>query len=214
MARSSFSPARNVRSNVVPVLTFFMRVRTNAEPFPGLTCRNSMTVQSWPSTTMVTPLRRSFDEIMVAHSTGCSEASPGGWQTLLRAGESNGPSVPARNRAIFSRCVKRISTAAKDAVERFGNRARKEPDRKRRERCCRASSRPRNSASAPRRRASLRRRRDLPANRARRSLQTTLRRPCRPGSEATAKNSGRAPLRPQRTPRRSARPAVSGSMSR
>ena len=29
-----------------------------------------MTVQSWPSTTMVTPLRRSFDEIMTRRDTG------------------------------------------------------------------------------------------------------------------------------------------------
>ena len=36
MARSSFSPARKVRSSVVPVLTFFKRVRTKAEPFAGL----------------------------------------------------------------------------------------------------------------------------------------------------------------------------------
>ena len=42
-----------------------LQARANERrPLPGLTCRNSMTVQSWPSTTMVTPLRRSFDEIM------------------------------------------------------------------------------------------------------------------------------------------------------
>jgi hypothetical protein len=64
VARSSFSPARNVRSTVAPVFTFLRRVRTNAEPFPGLTWRNSITVHKWPSITMVTPFRKSFEEIM------------------------------------------------------------------------------------------------------------------------------------------------------
>src|SRR5580700_3872245 len=63
VARSNFSPARNVRSTVAPVLTFLRRVRTKAEPLPGFTCRNSITVQSWPSMRMVTPLRKSFEEI-------------------------------------------------------------------------------------------------------------------------------------------------------
>ncbi len=71
VARSSFSPARNVRSTVAPDLTFFKRVRTNAEPFPGLTCRNSMTVQSWPSMTIVTPFRKSFEEIMTGGDLNC-----------------------------------------------------------------------------------------------------------------------------------------------
>src|SRR6202161_4142228 len=66
VARSSFSPARNVRSTVAPDLTFFKRVRTNAEPLPGLTCRNSITVHSWSSMMMETPFRKSLLLIICA----------------------------------------------------------------------------------------------------------------------------------------------------
>src|ERR1700716_2815264 len=66
VARSSFSPARNVRSTVEPVFTFLRRVRTNAAPLPGLTCKNSMTVQRCPSMMMVTPLRKSLELIIGA----------------------------------------------------------------------------------------------------------------------------------------------------
>src|SRR5665213_267257 len=76
VARSSFSPARKVRSTVEPVLTFLGRVRTKAEPLPGLTCKNSITVQSWLSTMMVTPLRKSFEEIMSGRLLGSLVQSP------------------------------------------------------------------------------------------------------------------------------------------
>ena len=43
------SPLLNVGSKVRPLSRLLMRVRTNAEPFPGLTCWNSMisNVGSW-----------------------------------------------------------------------------------------------------------------------------------------------------------------------
>src|SRR5579872_1403899 len=78
VARSSFSPARNVFSTVAPVFTFLSRVLTNADPLPGLTCKNSITVHSWPFSKMVTPLRRSFDEIMTWPNTHRKAKGPVG----------------------------------------------------------------------------------------------------------------------------------------
>ena len=40
-ARSTVSPARHVFSTVLLVMKFFSLLRTNAAPFPGLTCKNS-----------------------------------------------------------------------------------------------------------------------------------------------------------------------------
>src|SRR5690554_5833321 len=61
---SIFAPALKVRSTVFPVRTFFTLVRTNAPPLPGLTCWNSMTVQSPPSMLRTTPFLMSAVEAM------------------------------------------------------------------------------------------------------------------------------------------------------
>src|SRR5690606_23132918 len=61
---SILAPALKVRSTVFPVRTFFTLVRTNAPPLPGLTCWNSMTVQSPPSMLRTTPFLMSAVEAM------------------------------------------------------------------------------------------------------------------------------------------------------
>src|SRR3954451_18275092 len=53
--RENFSPARNVRSTTAPVSRPFSFVRTNAPPFPGLTCWNSTMRQNEPSSSMCMP---------------------------------------------------------------------------------------------------------------------------------------------------------------
>ena len=49
IARPTLTPALNVRSTTPPVLTLRSFVRTNAPPLPGLTCWNSTTWNSVPS---------------------------------------------------------------------------------------------------------------------------------------------------------------------
>ncbi len=46
----SFSPARKVLSMTAPSLARRSLVRTNAAPLPGLTCWNSITLYTVPST--------------------------------------------------------------------------------------------------------------------------------------------------------------------
>ena len=46
VAVSTLMPALNVLSTTLPDSTFFSVVRTNAGPLPGLTCWNSVIVQS------------------------------------------------------------------------------------------------------------------------------------------------------------------------
>src|SRR5205823_5515586 len=60
--RGNFSPARNVRSTTEPELSDFSFVRTNAPPFPGLTCWNSTMRQGSPSSSMCMPFRNWFVE--------------------------------------------------------------------------------------------------------------------------------------------------------
>src|SRR5690625_1754363 len=59
-AVSTFTPALNVLSKVLPESTFFSLVRTNAPPLPGFTCWKSRTVHSWPSRFSTMPFLRSF----------------------------------------------------------------------------------------------------------------------------------------------------------
>src|SRR5690606_4450617 len=59
-AVSTFTPALKVLSSTRPVRTFLSLVRTNAPPLPGLTCWNSITVQSCPSRLSTRPFFRSF----------------------------------------------------------------------------------------------------------------------------------------------------------
>jgi hypothetical protein len=51
----NFSPARNVLSMTLPSDARRSRVRTNAPPLPGLTCWNSSTLKTVPSTSMWFP---------------------------------------------------------------------------------------------------------------------------------------------------------------
>src|SRR5690349_15756231 len=57
---STLVPALNVLSTTLPDSTALSFVRTNAGPFPGLTCWNSTTDQSWPSMFSTMPFFRSF----------------------------------------------------------------------------------------------------------------------------------------------------------
>ena len=60
------SPALKVFSTTLPLWTALSLVRTKAEPLPGLTCRNSTTRQTWPSSSIEVPVRKSLLEIIPA----------------------------------------------------------------------------------------------------------------------------------------------------
>ena len=65
VAVSTLTPALNVLSTTLPDSTFFSVVRTKAGPLPGLTCWNSVMVQSWPSRLRTRPFLKSLVEAMV-----------------------------------------------------------------------------------------------------------------------------------------------------
>src|SRR6478609_4344723 len=65
VAVSTLTPALNVLSTTLPDSTFFSVVRTNAGPLPGLTCWNSVMVQSWPSRLSTRPFLKSLVEAMI-----------------------------------------------------------------------------------------------------------------------------------------------------
>src|SRR5205085_12202946 len=71
----NFSPARNVRSITAPSLARRSFVLTNAPPFPGLTCWNSTTLKTVPSTSMWVPLRNWLVEITSAEGSGAGRHS-------------------------------------------------------------------------------------------------------------------------------------------
>src|SRR5213594_1057131 len=60
MASPTSTPALNVRSTTLPVFRFRSLVRTNAPPFPGFTCWNSITWYRVPSRSSVIPRFRSL----------------------------------------------------------------------------------------------------------------------------------------------------------
>ena len=60
VAVSTLVPALKVLSTVLLDSTFLSLVRTKAGPLPGLTCWNSVTAQSWPSSTSTMPFFRSL----------------------------------------------------------------------------------------------------------------------------------------------------------
>src|SRR5437773_2188285 len=60
MARPTATPALKVRSTTPPVRRLRSLVRTNAPPFPGFTCWNSMTWNRVPSRSSVMPRFRSL----------------------------------------------------------------------------------------------------------------------------------------------------------
>src|SRR6266511_5234194 len=64
MARPTFSSCLKVRSRTAPVFRLRSLVRTTAWPFPGLWCRKSRTVHSWPSSSRVIPFFRSLVETL------------------------------------------------------------------------------------------------------------------------------------------------------
>src|SRR3989338_5226875 len=61
-----------VCSSVLPVFTFFTRVRTNAAPLPGLMCWNSVTTHGSPCKRSTTPfLISDGDDIYKISSSYC-----------------------------------------------------------------------------------------------------------------------------------------------
>src|ERR1700760_1961704 len=60
LATSTLTPALNVRSTTLPVITFLSLERTKAPPLPGFTCWNSTTVHRLPSMFRVMPFLRSL----------------------------------------------------------------------------------------------------------------------------------------------------------
>src|SRR5438270_6391942 len=68
--RGNFSPALNVLSTTEPLVSDLSFVRTNAPPFPGLTCWNSTIRHVWPSSSMCIPLRNWFVETTSAIGGG------------------------------------------------------------------------------------------------------------------------------------------------
>ena len=75
-AVSTLVPALNVLSTTLPDITFFSVVRTKAPPLPGLTCWNSVTVQSWPSMLSTRPFFRSFVVATVSASLRTVASAP------------------------------------------------------------------------------------------------------------------------------------------
>jgi len=63
---ATFSPERNVLSITFPSRMCLSLVRTNAPPFPGLTCWNSTIVYGWPSKTMRNPFLNSAVDTCIA----------------------------------------------------------------------------------------------------------------------------------------------------
>ena len=60
LAVSTLTPALNVLSTILPLMTFLSFVRTKAGPLPGLTCWNSTTDHSPLSILRTMPFLRSF----------------------------------------------------------------------------------------------------------------------------------------------------------
>src|ERR1700674_4931022 len=73
VTRSTFSPARNVRSTEFPLARFLSLVRTNAPPLPGLTCWNCTTLHSSPSRSRTYPFLRSLVVIAIVLRAWCSD---------------------------------------------------------------------------------------------------------------------------------------------
>mmetsp|Transcript_48448 Transcript_48448/g.127536 ORF Transcript_48448/g.127536 Transcript_48448/m.127536 type:complete len:203 (+) Transcript_48448:375-983(+) len=59
-ASGNDSPAFHVFSSTLPVCRFFSLERTNAEPLPGFTCRNSTTFHTLSSNSIVRPILKSL----------------------------------------------------------------------------------------------------------------------------------------------------------
>ncbi len=76
LAISTLAPALKVLSTILPVTTFFILVRTNAPPLPGLTCWNSVTAHSWPSMRSTLPFLMSFEVAIVFLLLGGSCRAP------------------------------------------------------------------------------------------------------------------------------------------
>src|SRR4051812_11748570 len=82
-ARSTFSPARNVRSTTAPLRAFFRVVRTKAPPLPGFTCWNSTTLNSPSSSLRVMPFLRSLVVIDAICVPGSVRGMSGGQRRFL-----------------------------------------------------------------------------------------------------------------------------------
>src|ERR1700704_6484747 len=73
MARPTLTPALKVFSATAAVLRFRNFVRTNAPPFPGFTCWNSITWKSVPSSSRVIPFFSSFVDTLTGVSLLASQ---------------------------------------------------------------------------------------------------------------------------------------------
>src|SRR3974390_3030018 len=86
MVRSSMSgfptlsPLLKVGCRSRPLSKLLMLVRTNAEPFPGFTCWNSMISKGSPSTSIFRPLRNSDVSMTPAIAAGGSSLAWAPWE--------------------------------------------------------------------------------------------------------------------------------------
>ena len=95
VAVSTLVPALNVLSTTLPDSTFLSLVRTNAPPLPGLTCWNSTTDQSWPSSLSTMPFLRSF--VVATEKSSCSLAEVYARTALDGGARRNRPPVYGRS---------------------------------------------------------------------------------------------------------------------
>src|SRR5215217_8115401 len=82
-ARSTFSPARKVRSTTAPLRAFLSVVRTKAPPLPGFTCWNSTTLKRPSSRARVIPFLRSLVVIDAIRFPGVRFLGSGGERRFL-----------------------------------------------------------------------------------------------------------------------------------
>src|ERR1700760_5581 len=83
LATSTLTPALNVRSTTLPVITFLSLERTKAPPLPGFTCWNSTTVQRLPSMFRVMPFLKSLVVATFAVSAYARRARPSQGEKFL-----------------------------------------------------------------------------------------------------------------------------------
>ena len=96
VAVSTLTPALKVLSTTLPVSTFFSVVRTKAGPLPGLTCWNSVIVQSWPSRLSTRPFLKSLVEAMVRVAVPFAGNPPGRARSMDQASTQSSLEVCVR----------------------------------------------------------------------------------------------------------------------
>src|SRR5215203_2549806 len=104
--RGNFSPARNVLSTTAPESMLLIFVRTNAPPFPGLTCWNSRMRQTEPSSSTCIPFLNSLVETTSA-TPGQSTEPPARAPTGTRPHAARQLQEPAGDVLVCDRVVRR-----------------------------------------------------------------------------------------------------------